>query len=97
MVISDPKNFVAVFLGNFEGKNYELLGKGGGAIRKISLQILAPPEKKRNIIFRNEGGGVRGRLEFFRKFIRFGGPRRPLGKLCPKLMIFLFKGGSLIM
>ena len=31
-------------------------GEGVTPIRKISLQILAPPEKKRNIVFRNEGG-----------------------------------------
>ena len=58
-------------------------GKGGGGgtrlSEKISLHILAPPEKKGNIVFRNEGGGsVRGRLEVFRKFIRFGEDRRSL-------------------
>ena len=33
--------------------------KGGGVtpIRKIKLQIFVPPEKKHNIVFRNEGGG----------------------------------------
>ena len=53
--------------------------KGGGVtpIQKISLQILAPPEKKRNIDIRNEGGGVKGRLDFIRKFIHFGRVSRP--------------------
>ena len=69
----------------------------GGGYPKNFVADFSTSRKKRNIVFRNEGGGVRGRLEVFRKFIRFGGPRRPLGKLCPKLMIFLFKGGSLIM
>ena len=54
--------------------------KRGGVtpIRKIWLQILVPPEKKRNIVFRNKGGGLRGRLEVFRKFIQIWERRRPL-------------------
>ena len=37
--------------------------------------------KKRNEIFRKRGGGgVKGRSEIFRKFIRFRGDRLPLGK-----------------
>ena len=58
--------------------NDEFSEKGGVMpIQKNSLQILAPPEKKRNIDIRNEGGGVKGRLDFIRKFIRFGEPGRP--------------------
>ena len=53
-VISDPKNFVADFsiinehfLVILRGKNNKFSEKGGGVtpIRKISLRILAPPEK----------------------------------------------------
>ena len=47
-------------------------GVGLTPIRKISLLILVSPEKKCNIVFRNEGrgggggrgGGVKGGLEF---------------------------------
>ena len=47
--------------------------KGGGALQ--SEKFVA---KKRNIVFRNEdeGGGARGRLEVFRKFIQ-NGPGKP--------------------
>ena len=38
--------------------------------------------EKRNMIFRKWGGGVKGRLEIFRKFIRFGGAIRPLPLYC---------------
>ena len=54
---SNPKKFVADFsTSRYKGR----LGKGMGGvtpIQKKSLQILVPPEKKRNIVFRNEGGG----------------------------------------
>ena len=38
--------------------NVKFSERGGGVtqIRKISLQILVPPEKKHNIVFRNKGG-----------------------------------------
>jgi hypothetical protein len=49
--------------------NDEFSEKGGGVtpIQKISLQILAHPEKKRNIDIRNEGGGggSNGVLNFY--------------------------------
>ena len=37
-----------------------------------------PLQKICNIIFQKWGGGVKGRLEFFRKVIRFGTATRPL-------------------
>ena len=39
--------------------NFRKMGGEGGVtpIQKISLQILAHPEKKRNIDIQNEGGG----------------------------------------
>ena len=60
--------------------------KGGEVtpIQKISLQILAPLKKKRNIVCRNEGGGGggRGRLEVFQNssiFVSGGVPYHQLG------------------
>ena len=38
--------------------------------------------KKRNIDIRNEGGGVKGRLDFIRKFILYGRVSRPLSLAC---------------
>ena len=57
------------FFGNFEGENNEFLGNLGGSLQ--SEKFVA---KKRNIVFRNEGGGVgvRGGLEVFRKYIQNG-------------------------
>ena len=52
------KKIVADFFGNFERKNEEFSEKEGGmGVTLISLQILVPLEKKRNIVFQNEGGG----------------------------------------
>ena len=51
-VISDPKNFVAVFAVILRGKNDEFAGKEGGSLQ--SEKFVA---KKHNIVFRNEGGG----------------------------------------
>ena len=62
-------------------ENNDEISEKGGEIQKKSVRILVPPEKKRNIDIRNEGvggGGVKGRLDFIRKFIRFGRPGRPL-------------------
>ena len=42
------------------------------------------PEKIRNMIFQKWGGGVKGRLELFRKFIRFGDAICPLERPNPK-------------
>ena len=53
-VISDPKKFVAVFAVILRGKNDEFVGKEGGSLQ--SEKFVA---KKRNIVFRNEGGGHR--------------------------------------
>ena len=39
--------------------NFREKKEGVTQIQKISLQILVPPEKKRNIDIRNEGGGQR--------------------------------------
>ena len=47
-------------------------------IRKISLQILAPPEKKRNIVSETRAGGGQRPFGSFPKIHPFGGPRRPL-------------------
>ena len=60
-------------------------GRGSFSIQKNLLLIFSvisenfvadfsTPEKKRNIVFQNEGGGegVRDRLEVFRKFIQNG-------------------------
>ena len=67
-VISDPKNFVAVFSVILRGKTMNFWEIWGGSLQ--SEKFVA---KKRNIVFRNEGGaGVRGRLEVFRKFIQNG-------------------------
>ena len=51
--------------------------KKGGVppIQTFLLQILVPPEKKRNIVFRNEGGGA-------------GAGQRPFGSF-PKIHPFL--------
>ena len=64
----------------------EKLRRGGGHLRsKKLLPFLAIINGNFSHEFRreqqkipNEGGGVKGRLEFFRKLIRFGGNSRPL-------------------
>ena len=62
----------------------EKLQKGGGSfsIWKVSLQIWSGLRKKSQFIFWKRGGegeeGVKGRLEIFRKFIRFPERRLPL-------------------
>ena len=71
------------FWGNFQR------AEGGGMVifkLKFMLQILdlsiglfrTFSEKNCYIIFRKGGGGVKGRLEFFQKFIRFGTATCPL-------------------
>ena len=59
-----------------------------GVGQKIMLQILdlktglfehKLDKKICNLIFQNEGGWVKGRLELFPKFVRFGGVPVPLG------------------
>ena len=60
-VISDPKNFVAVFAVILRGKTMNFWEKGGGSLQ--SKKFVA---KKRNIVFRNEGG--RGGSEAVWKF-----------------------------
>ena len=63
--------------------NFRKSSKGGGgsfSIQKFMLQIFAIIDntlvmnfrKNCNITFRKWGGGIKGRLELFRKFIRFG-------------------------
>ena len=72
-VISDSKNFVAVFAVILRGGNDEFSGKGG-----VWLQSEKFVAKKRNIVLRNEGGGVVRRcLEVFQKFIQNCTGRRP--------------------
>ena len=74
--IFDPKILLQILLFQKSTFLYWIFGKGGGGgitpIRNISLQISVSSEKKRNIVFRNEGGGggVKGHLEIFRKFIQ---------------------------
>ena len=65
-VISDPKNFVAKFLA-FETPFL------GGHFRSKKFR------KKNSNIFpkKGGGGGVKGRLELFQKFIDIGTDRRP--------------------
>ena len=90
-VIFDPKNSIADFLYSKRyilvlnvGENVRKGGEGGASpIQKISLQIYASyriftnfRKKKRNVISKN-GGGVKGRLEFFQKNIHFGKSERP--------------------
>ena len=72
------KKIVADFLGNFEGKTVNFRKRGGGHANpdEFCCRFYYLP-KKRNIVFRNEGGG-RGRLEVFRKFIEFGTGSHPL-------------------
>ena len=66
-VISDPKIFVAVFWVIFWGE------KGGGHANPNQFCCkFSGLRKKRNIVFRKWGGGVRGRLEVFQKFIESG-------------------------
>ena len=45
--------------------------------------------EKRNVTFRKWGGGVKGRLELFRKFIRFGNVRR-----CPLFWCWWLEDGE---
>ena len=87
-VISDPKNFIAIFFAlekailvmNFRKK----LRKGGGVISDlknfIANLVLVQPVcgKNRNIFSEKGAGGVRGRSEIFRKFIGFRMHRLPL-------------------
>ena len=73
-VISDPKKFVAVFAVILRGKTM-VAPIQKVCCKKVSLQILVPPEKKRNIVFRNEGGGA-------------GAGQRPFGSF-PKIHPFL--------
>ena len=59
------------------------LRKGGGHFRseKFHCKFSAGAtglRKKSQYIFRKRGGGVKGRLEIFRKFIHFGVDRLPL-------------------
>ena len=65
-------------------------GGGGGHFQSKNLYwrfwafiqgfIAGFSEKNCNLIFRKWGeGGIKGRLEFYRKFIRFGTATRPLG------------------
>ena len=88
-VISDPKNFVAIFFAletallvmNFR-KNFEI-GGGSFPIQKISLQIQCWSSwilEKIATFFPKKGGGgwgVKGRLELFQKFIDNGSDGRP--------------------
>ena len=81
-VISDQKNFVAVFsviLGGVKTMNFRKKG-GVTPIRMNFVANFRASRKKRNIVFQNEGGrgGVRGRLEVFRKFIQNGKHGLPL-------------------
>ena len=75
-VISDPKHFVADF--SIPNEHFSLLNfrKKGGVtpIRKNFVADFCTLRKKHYTVFRNEdgGGGVRGRLEVFRKFIQNG-------------------------
>ena len=66
----------------------EKFQRGGGSfsIQKFMLQIFAIIDDTSVMNFRknlqhnfpkNEGGGINGRLELFRKFIRFGRGMRP--------------------
>ena len=63
-------------------------GRGSFSIQKFMLQIFAIIDdtsvmnfrKNCNITFRKWGGGVKGRLELFRKFIRFGRGKFPLSR-----------------
>ena len=85
-VISDPKNFIAIFFAlekailvmNFRKK----LRKGGGVISDLknfiaNLVLVQPVCGKNCNIFPEKGGGARGRLEIFRKFIGFRMHRLP--------------------
>ena len=51
--------------------NFREMGEG-------SLQSEKFVAKKRNIVFRNKGGGVKGCLDFFQKFIQIWEHRPPL-------------------
>ena len=80
------------------GKNVQKGGRGGGGsspIQKISLQIYASyriftnfRKKKAQCNSQKWGGGgeVKGRLEFFRKFLRFGSRTLPVVRLSPSLV-----------
>ena len=57
--------------------NFRKKGGESYSIQKILLQILAPPEKKRNIVFRNKGGRAGGGVE-----------KKPFGSF-PKIHPFL--------
>ena len=75
-VISDLKNYVA----NFSIKNGNFLGeKGGGHANpnEFRCKFSGLPKKAQHFFPKIGWGGVRGRLEVFRKFIKFGTGRRP--------------------
>ena len=89
-VISDPKNYIADFVGfkavYFGRKFWKKCPKRGGEGGVIAnpknfianLRILSGfSGKKRNVISKNEGGGVKGRLGVFQKNIHFGGSSHP--------------------
>ena len=52
------KVLLQIFFGNFEGKNDEVSEKKGGMMNFENKE----GGKKRNIVFRNKGGGVRQML-----------------------------------
>ena len=60
-VISDPKNYVALFLVKEKRNGHRFPGKSATLFSKNRVR-----------------GGVRGRLEVFRKFIKFGPGSLPL-------------------
>ena len=71
-IISDPKNFVAFFLVILRGKTMNFWEIWGGSLQ--SEKFVA---KKRNIVFRNEGGGATAVWSFSENSSVFGGATRP--------------------
>ena len=74
-VISDPKNYVALFSVKEKRNGHRFPGKSATLFSKNRVR-----------------GGVRGRLEVFRKFIEFGPGRSPLFPLHIQCILYIYMG-----
>ena len=77
-VISDLKNYVANFsiknehFGAVKTMNFRKKGGGHAIPNEFRCKFLGLPKKAQHCFPKIGWGGVRGRLEVFRKFIEFG-------------------------